>query len=215
MPEESEILRRLRDCIVDLDIAEVQEACKDALAAGITAYRAVADGLSVGMEIVGQKYEAREYFLSDLMLAGETMKEAMIILQPHFKTEDRAALGLVIIGTVKGDLHDIGKNIAAMLLEAAGFRIVDLGNDVSAKTFLKSVGDYKADILGMSALLTTTMLEMRVVIKEAESAGLRSKFRVIIGGAPISSEFGKDIGADGAAIDAVQGVNLCKTWMTQ
>ena len=212
MSSEKEILKRLRDCVVTFDSENVPKACQDALAAGIPAYEAIANGLSRGMEIVGQKYEAKECFLADLIMAGETMKEGMKLLKPHLGTGDLGAMGTVVIGTVKGDLHDIGKDIVATLLEAAGFQVVDLGVDVSAEEFVRGVGNHKADILGMSALLTTTMPEMQLVIRELEKAGLRGQLNVIIGGAAISSEYAREIGADAVGKDAVDGVNICKTW---
>lgn len=212
MSSEKEILRRLTDCVVTFDSENVSKACEEALEAGIPAYEAITNGLSRGMEIIGRKYEAKDCFLADLIMAGETMKEGMKILQPHLRTGDLSAIGAVVIGTVRGDLHDIGKDIVATLLEAAGFQIIDLGIDVSAEEFVRAVGNHKADVLGMSALLTTTMGEMKMVIKELENAGLRSKVKTIIGGAPISAEYGRAIGADAVGKDAVDGVNICKTW---
>lgn len=213
MAKEKEILNRLIDCIVNLDIDGVQQACKDALAAGIPPFRAVMEGMAKGMDVVGQKYEAKEYFLAELIMAGETMKEGMTILQPHLKPGDLKVTGKVIIGTVRGDLHDIGKNIVATLLKAAGFDTIDIGTDVPAEKFVEAVRERKPDIMGMSALLTVTMTEMETVIKELKKAGLRDKVKVIIGGAPITSDYAKKIGADAAAKNAVEGVNICKTWM--
>jgi 5-methyltetrahydrofolate--homocysteine methyltransferase len=208
-------LGRLRTCIVNLDIQGVQEACRDALADGIPAHEAIVDGLSKALEIVGRKYEAKEYFLADLMLAGEAMREGMKLLQPHLEKKSLRTLGRVLIGTVRGDLHDIGKNVVAMLLEAAGFEIVDLGTDVSAESFVHAARNQKPDILGMSALLTTTMKQMETTIKEFERAGCRNGLKIIIGGAPISSEYGKEIGADAAGKDAVEGTEICKAWMNR
>jgi len=213
MMKEKEILERLRDSIVNLDIDGIQKACKDALAANIPPYKAVMDGMAKGMEIVGQKYEAKEYFLAELIMAGETMKEGMQILEPHLKKGDLKITGKVVIGTVRGDLHDIGKNVVVTLLKAAGFEVTDLGVDIPAEKFVEATRENKPDILAMSALLTVTMTEMETVIKEIEKAGLRSKVKVIIGGAPITAEYAKKIGADAAAKDAVEGVNRCKTWM--
>ena len=213
MAKEKEILNRLIDCIVNLDIDGVQQACKDALAAGIPPFRAVMEGLAKGMDVVGQKYEAKEYFLAELIMAGETMKEGMTILQPHLKPGDLKVTGKVVIGTVRGDLHDIGKNIVATLLKAAGFDTIDIGTDVPAEKFVEAVRERKPHIVGMSALLTVTMTEMETVIKELEKAGLRDEVKIIIGGAPITSDYAKKIGADAAAKNAVEGVNICKTWM--
>jgi len=215
MVDEREILDRLRDSIVNLDIEGVRKACKDAVESGIPPYKAVIDGMAKGMEIVGQKYEANEYFLAELIMAGETMKEGMKILEPHLKAGDVKATGRVVIGTVKGDLHDIGKNIVVTLLEAAGFDVIDLGIDVSAEKFVEAVKNNSSDIVAMSALLTTTMTEMENIIKEIEKAGLRDKVKVIIGGAPITPDYARKIGADAAAKDAVEGVKICKAWMRQ
>jgi len=200
---------------VNLDIEGVQKACKDALEFGVPPYKALVDGMARGMEIVGQKYEAGEYFLAELIMAGETTKEGLKILEPHLKAGDMKTAGRVVIGTVRGDLHDIGKNVVITLLKAAGFEVIDLGVDVPAEKFLEAVRERKPDILAMSALLTVTMTEMENVIKEIKKAGLRGEVKVIIGGAPITSEYAEKIGADAAAKDAVEGVNFCKKWTNQ
>jgi len=213
MPKENEILERLRDAVVNLDIEGVKEAAKEAVEAGIPAYKAVVEGMAKGMDIVGQKYEDGEYFLAELIMAGETMKEGMTILEPYLKAGDIKSAGKVVIGTVRGDLHDIGKNIVVTLLKAANFEVIDLGVDVSAEQFVDAVREHKPNILGMSALLTTTMVEMEGVIKSLKEAGLREKIKIIIGGAPITPEYAKSIGADAAARDAVEGVRICNEWM--
>ena len=209
-----EILGRLRDSIVNLDIEGVKRACQEALAQGIPPMKAVTEGMAKGMDIVGQKYEAKEFFLAELIMAGEVMKEGMAVLGPYLKEAELKRLGKVILGTVRGDLHDIGKNIVATLLGAAGFEVIDLGVDVPAERFIEAVRTHKPKILGMSALLTTTMTEMVNVIKELEKAGLRKQVKVIVGGAPLTQEYAKRIGADAYAPDAVLGVNTCKEWVT-
>lgn len=211
--KEEEIFGKIRDAIVNLDIDGVQNACKEAIEAGIPAYKAVTDGMSKGMVIVGEKYENNEYFLAELIMAGEVMKEGMIVLEPHLKSGDLKKIGKVAIGTVRGDLHDIGKNVVVTLLGAAGFDVVDLGVDVPSEKFVETVKESNPDILGMSALLTTTMIEMESVIKALKEAGVRDKVKIIIGGAPITKEYAEKIGADAAARDAVQGVNVCKSWV--
>ncbi len=213
MVDEKKILGNLRDSIVNLDIEGVKKACEEALAAGIPAYKAVIDGMAKGMEIVGQKYENNEYFLAELIMAGETMKEGMTVLEPHLKAGDIKTAGKVAIGTVRGDLHDIGKNVVTTLLKAANFDVIDLGVDVPPEKFVEVVRQEKPNILGMSALLTVTMLEMENVIKELRKARLREKVKIIIGGAPITPEYAKKIGADAAAKDAVEGVRICSKWM--
>lgn len=211
--KEEEILGKIRDAIVNLDIDGVQNACKEAIEAGIPAYKAVGDGMSKGMVIVGERYENNEYFLAELIMAGEVMKEGMMVLEPHLKSGDLKKIGKVAIGTVRGDLHDIGKNVVVTLLGAAGFDIIDLGVDVPSDKFVEAVKENDPDILGMSALLTTTMIEMESVIKALKEAGVRDKVKIIIGGAPITDEYAEKIGADAAARDAVQGVNVCKSWV--
>jgi len=213
MVREEEILAKLRDAIVNLDIEGVQKACKEAIDARIPAYKAVTHGMAKGMEIVGEKYENGEYFLAELIMAGETMKEGMKVLEPHLKGGEVKKVGKVVIGTVKGDLHDIGKNIVVTLLNAAGFEVVDLGVDVSPEKFVEAVKQNNPDIVGISALLTTTMTEMGNVIKALKEAGLRDRVKIIIGGAPITLEYAEKIGADAAARDAVEGVNICKSWV--
>nr|MDO8082140.1 corrinoid protein [Candidatus Freyarchaeota archaeon] len=208
-----EILRRLRDSVVNLDIEGVKKACEEALANGIPPIKALTEGMARGMDIVGQKYEAKEYFLAELIMSGEVMKEGMKILEPHIKEADVKSLGRIVVGTVKGDLHDIGKNIFANLLLAAGFDVIDLGANVPAEQFVETVSKHKPRILGLSALLTITMLELENVIKELEKAGLRSKVKVIVGGAPLTEDYAKRIGADAYAPDAVAGVNICKKWV--
>ncbi len=211
--KEKDVLRRLRDCIVNLDIEGTKRACKNALAEGVPPMKAVTEGMAKGMDIVGQKYKAREYFLAELIMAGEVMKEGMKILEPHLKDVEVKGLGKVVLGTVKGDLHDIGKNIVATLMEAAGFDVIDLGVDVSAEKFVESVRTHKPRILGLSALLTVTMPEMENILKELENADLRDQVKVIVGGAPLTEEYSKKIGADAYATDAVTGVNICKKWV--
>jgi len=213
MSKEEEILTRLRDAIVNLDIEAVQKAAKDAIEAGIPAYKAVMDGMAKGMEIVGQKYEDGEYFLAELIMAGETMKEGMAILEPHLKAGEIETAGKVVIGTVRGDLHDIGKNVVVTLLKAANFEVIDLGVDVSPEQFVEAVKKHNPDIVAMSALLTTTMIEMENVIESLKKSGLRDKVKIIIGGAPITPEYAEKIGADAAARDAVEGVRICSRWL--
>jgi len=213
MADEENVLKRLRHSIVNLDIDGVKKAAKEALEAGVPAYKAVIEGMAKGMEIVGQKYEEGEYFLAELIMAGETTKEGMTILEPHLKAGDIKSAGKVVIGTVRGDLHDIGKNVVVTLLKAANFEVVDLSVDISAEQFVEAVRENNPDIVAMSALLTTTMIEMENVVKALQKAGWRRKVKIIIGGAPITPEYARKIGADAAAKDAVEGVRICTQWM--
>ncbi|MEM3659160.1 MAG: corrinoid protein [Thermoproteota archaeon] len=207
------LLTRLKDAIVNLDFDGSKRLAQEAVAKGIPPNEIITKAISSAMEEVGRKFEASEYFLSELIVAGEIGKEISQMLQPYMKGSEIKKIGKVVIGTVKGDLHDIGKNIFGMMLEAAGFEVIDLGNDVPAEAFVEAVKNHNPDILGMSALLTVTMVEMENVIKELEKAGVREKVKVIIGGAPITEEYAKRIGADGYGKDAVVGVDICKAWV--
>lgn len=212
MADENEILGKLRDAIVELDILGVQEASEEAISTGISAYRAVVEGMAKGMEIVGQKYEEGEYYLAELIMAGETMREGMVVLEPHFTSGEVSRAGKAVIGTVKGDLHDIGKNVFLTLLRAANYDVIDLGVDVSPEGFLEAVKAHTPDILAMSALLTTTMVEMENVVVKLESEGFRDNLKILIGGAPITDDFAQKIGADAAAKNAVEGVRIVTQW---
>ena len=207
------ILDRLKDAIVKFDIDEAKRACAEALQQGIPAYEIVMEGMAKGMELVGEKYECGDFFLSELIMAGETMKEGMKILEPHLEAGEASSRGKVVIGTVEGDLHDIGKNIAATLLKASGFNVIDLGADVAPSKFLQQLQDSRAEILGMSALLSTTMVKMAETVNAIAKAGIRDKVKVIIGGAAVNSAYARQIGADAAAKDAVDGVAICKSWL--
>jgi methanogenic corrinoid protein MtbC1 len=172
-------------------------------------------GMAKGMDIVGQRYEEGKYFLSELIMAGETMKEGMEILKPFLEKSALEKLGRVVIGTVSGDLHDIGKNIVAMLLTGAGFEVVDLGVDTTAHRFLDTLRIHSPDILALSALLTVAIPEMRNVIAKVEEAGLRGSVRVIVGGTPLTDDYAREIGADAYGASAVDGVRICKEWMSK
>jgi corrinoid protein of di/trimethylamine methyltransferase len=208
------MLERLRDSIVELEIDTVTQLCQEALDAGISASDAIIKGMAKGMEIVGQKYEDGEYYLAELIMAGETMKEGLTVLEPHLKEGEMASAGKCIIGTVKGDLHDIGKNVFVSLLKAENYEVIDLGVDATPQMFLESYQEHKPDIIAMSALLTTTMGVMENVITELRNAEVRDKVKVIIGGAPITEEYAERIGADAAAKDAVDGVRVIRQWGT-
>ncbi|MEM2920982.1 MAG: corrinoid protein [Candidatus Bathyarchaeia archaeon] len=207
------ILTRLKEAIVNLDFDGSKNLAQDAIAKGIPPNEIISKGISAAMEEVGKKFENSEYFLSELIVAGEISKEVTQMLQPYLKGVDIKRIGKVVIGTVKGDLHDIGKNILGMMLESAGFEVIDLGSDVPAEAFVEAVKDKQPDIVGMSALLTVTMVEMENVINALKKAGLREKVKVIIGGAPITDEYANRIGADGYGRDAVVGVEICKSWV--
>jgi len=207
-----EVLERIRDAIIELDIDNIPNLCQEALQQGLSAYTIVINGMAKGMETVGRKYEDGEYFLAELIMAGETMKEGMNVLEPYFKSGMMQSSGKCVIGTVKGDLHDIGKNVFASLLRAQNYEVIDLGVDVSADQFLETIKAQHPKILAMSALLTTTMDEMEKVVKEVEKVGVRESLKIIIGGAPVTKEYAKKIGADAASSDAIEGVKIIGDW---
>lgn len=210
---EKEILMKLKESISNMDMEGTKKACNEALAHGVPPIKAISEGLVKGLTIVEEKFEANEYFLTELIMAGEIMKEAIKILEPHFGRAEIKRIGKVVLGTVEGDLHDIGKNIVRILLEAEGFEVIDLGVDVPKEKFVEAVQTHKPIILGLSALITPTMPEMGNVIKALEESGVRSQVKVIIGGAPVTEDFAKMIKADAFGSDAVKGVNICKRWV--
>lgn len=205
-----EILEKIKNLMVDLEIDKVKEAVQEALNKNIPPLTIINKALSPAMEIIGEKYEKGEYYLAELVVAGDTFKEVMDILKPYLKKQTLKKLGKVVIGTVRGDLHEIGKNIVATMLETAGFDVYDLGVDVPPEKFVEKAKEVDADIVALSALLTTTMIEMKNVIDEFKKAGLRDKVKIIVGGAPVTEEYAKKIGADAYGKDAVEAVKICK-----
>ncbi|MBS7650749.1 corrinoid protein [Candidatus Bathyarchaeota archaeon] len=204
------MLEELRSLISTIsDVETVKQTTRKALESGAKPLEIV-DILSSALNDVGKKYDCGEYFLSELMMAGILASEVTNIVKPHLTSSERKAPGKIVIGTVKGDLHDIGKNIVIMMLSAAGFEIVDLGVDVPAEKFVEATKKEKANILGMSALLSSTMDEMKNVIQLLARESMRSLVKVIVGGRPVTSDFATQIGADGYAKDAVEAVNVTK-----
>jgi 5-methyltetrahydrofolate--homocysteine methyltransferase len=213
--DKREILNEISEAVINFDASRAQELCKTALAMGIPPYKIIMEGMAKGMDLVSKRYENGDYYLSELVMAGETMKQALEIVEPHLKQEGGKSRGTVVIGTVQGDLHDIGKHIFGNMLQGAGFKVVDLGFDVSPASFADEVEKSKPDILGMSALITTTMTSMADAIAELNKRGTRNKVKVIIGGAAVDKGYASNIGADAAARDAVEGVSICKDWTTK
>jgi methylmalonyl-CoA mutase cobalamin-binding domain/chain len=198
--------------LLNIEYKRIRELVRKALQAGVSSQE-VLNAMQDGMKRVGEKYEAGEYFLSELMGASEMMKDGLEELTPHLSAGRIGAAGTVVIGTVRGDIHDVGKNLVKTLLQSAGFTVHDLGLDVAPEAFVSKVKETKADVLAMSALLTTTMPEMRNVIEELEKAGVRGKVKVIVGGNAVTEEFGRDIRADAATKNAVTGVRMCQEWV--
>jgi 5-methyltetrahydrofolate--homocysteine methyltransferase len=188
----------------------VKKMTEDALAEGKTAMEVLEEGLIAGMKVVGEDFKHNRVFVPEVLLAARAMKAGMAVLKPLLierKEDTHKASAVIVMGTVKGDLHDIGKNLVGMMAEGAGFTIVDLGTDTSAERFIAAIKEHNAQIIGMSALLTTTMVYMRTVVQKVKEAGLHH-IKICVGGAPVSSEYARDIGADGYAADAASAVEL-------
>jgi 5-methyltetrahydrofolate--homocysteine methyltransferase len=184
----------------------VTELVEAALASGLSIKNVITKGLSAGMNVVGQKFEAGEYFIPDMLASAEAVSAAMDILQPRLATSGVKTKGTVMLATVKDDLHDIGKNIVSILLRGAGYTVKDLGSNVSTQAIVDAVREEKPQFLGLSALLTSTMAGMAGVVQMLEQNGLRDQIKIIVGGAPVSEEFAKSIGADGYGSDGFQAV---------
>jgi 5-methyltetrahydrofolate--homocysteine methyltransferase len=206
-----EKLKAIFDGVVEGDNAGVQQNVQDALSAGTTAGSILNTALIPAMAEVGRLFEEGEYFVPEMLISARAMKSAMALLKPHLQQSDVQFSGRVVIGTVKGDLHDIGKNLVSLMLEGAGFQVKDLGSDVTPEKYIEAVRDSNANIVAMSALLTTTMVNMKATITALEDAGLREQVKVMIGGAPVTDSFARQIGADGYAPDASRAVAVAKT----
>jgi len=188
----------------------VVELTEAAIKEDLPASDIIGEGLTAGMSVVGEKFSTKEYFIPDMLASAEAVGAAMDILKPHLEKSKVESKGKFVIATVKGDIHDIGKNIVAILLKGSGFEVVDLGIDVDEQRIVEAVRTEKPDFLGLSALLTTTMTEMPVVLKALEDAGLRDSVRVVIGGAAVSEEYAKEIGADAFCADAFDAVRVAE-----
>ncbi|MEM2897509.1 MAG: corrinoid protein [Candidatus Bathyarchaeia archaeon] len=202
-----EILEKLRTSVINGDTEAAEVAAKEAIDSGIDPLEAIEVGLSKGIREVGDKFEKLELFLSDMMIAAEAMSRAVEILEKNLPEKDtRASKGAVVIGTVEGDIHDIGKNIVIALLKANGFKVYDLGKDVPSGKFVEKAEEVNANIIGLSALLSSTMIKQEEVISILKDLKLRDKYIVIVGGAPVTEEWAKKIGADAYGKNANDGV---------
>ena len=207
-----ELLNKIADSMIEGDPDAVVELTRQAIAAGLEPLTIINQGLVPGMNVVGDKFQTGEYFLPHLIIAASAMQGAMELLEPELQARKQTVetLGTVVIGTVKGDIHEIGKSLVATMMSASGFEVHDLGVDVETETFVDKVKETNAQILGLSALLTTTMTVQREVIEALEEAGIRDRVKVILGGAPVSQEWTDSIGADGYAEDAVGAIALSR-----
>jgi len=194
---------------------EVKTLVQGALDAGESAERVLKEGLIQAMDRLGVRFKNGEIYIPEVLLAAQTMHAGMAILKPILSKSTGTIPGKVLIGTVKGDLHDIGKNLVVMMIEAGGFDVIDLGIDVPASRFVEAVKEHRPQVVGMSALLTTTMVEMEKTIQTLEAAGQKDQVKIIVGGAPVTERFAMEIGADGYAPDAAVAVDVVRSWISK
>jgi methanogenic corrinoid protein MtbC1 len=209
----TDILDSIASAIGKLDSSQSAKALvTNALSQGLSPTEITEKGIRRGLEIVGEKYEANEYFLSELLYAGSLVSELFDLLKPSLKDSQLERKGTIVLGTVKGDIHDLGKNIFKMLADSSGFEVHDLGVDVEPAIFINEARQVHPQVLGLSALLTTALEEMRNTLNELRTAGVKTNLRVLLGGNAVKKEFGAEIGADATALDAVEGLEICKEW---
>jgi len=210
-----DLFKLMAQSVIDGDDEEATALAQQALEQGVDPLEAINKGYTAGMDVVGELYSSGEYFLPDLILGGEAMQAALAALDPALKASGQAreVLGNVVLGTVKGDIHEIGKSLVGSMLSANGFDVYDLGIDIEADEFVAKAREYNADIVALSALLTTTMLHQRDVIEHLAEAGVRDKVKVMVGGSPVTQGWADQIGADGFAEDAAGAVVVAKKLM--
>jgi corrinoid protein of di/trimethylamine methyltransferase len=210
-----ELFNAMKQSIIDGEVEQAEALARKALEQNVDPLEAVNRGFVLGVNYVGEQFAAGDMFLPDLVLAGEAMKTAVAVLEPEMKRRgtERQMLGKVVLGTVKGDIHEIGKTLVATMLSAGGFQVFDLGVDVPIVKFADKAREVNADIVGVSALLTTTMVGQKAVIEALDDMGLRPKVKVMIGGAPVTRAWQEEIGADGYSEDAIGAVAVAKRLM--
>jgi len=206
----AEILDRLAKELFTGNAKAVAELTQKALSDGLSPQEILNEGLIKGMNEVGAKFKANEIYVPEVLIAARAMKAGMEILKPKLTEAGVEPVGKMIIGTVRGDLHDIGKNLVAMMMEGAGFEVIDLGIDVPAEKFIQAVKEHQPQLVGMSALLTTTMIQIRENIKAFQEASIRDQVKIMIGGAPVTQKFADEVGADGYAPDAASAVDKAR-----
>lgn len=205
-----EMLKRLANAIINGNAPETEKLTQQALDSNIEVEKVLKQGLIAGMDVVGAKFKNNEFYVPEVLIAARAMKAGMKILRPKLAECGVKPVAKIVIGTVKGDLHDIGKNLVGMMLEGAGFEVIDLGVDVNPEKFIQALTENKAQAMGMSALLTTTMLNMKTTIEKLNKTDVRDSVKILIGGAPVTQSFADEIGADGYAPDATTAVALVK-----
>jgi corrinoid protein of di/trimethylamine methyltransferase len=209
---QSELFKEMAQSILDGDDDEAAVLAERSVQQGVDPLDAINQGFILGVNEVGRRYSEGDMFLPDLVLAGEAMKAAVAVLEPEMERRgtERQMLGTVVLGTVEGDIHDIGKTLVGTMLTAGGFEVIDLGVDVPVTTFIETAREHQADIVGLSALLTTTMVVQQSVVEALEEAGLREQVKVMVGGAPVTSGWSQEIGADGFSEDAIGAVGVAR-----
>lgn len=208
-------LSEISTCIIEGNIDDIQDLTQQALDEGLEAKEILDKGLMPGMDHVGVEFKAGNMFVPEVLRSAKSMSASMELLKPLLAESGVEMVGKIVLGTVKGDLHDIGKNLVAMMCEGAGFEVYDIGKDVSPEGFVEAIKEHNPDIVGMSALLTTTMRTMESTIKALEEAGLRDKVKVMIGGAPVTEDFAKQIGADAYASNAAAAAEMATKFVTR
>lgn len=203
-----EILKQLADLLIKGDADEVKRLAQEAIDSGISAEEILNNGLMAGMSVIGKKFKANEVYIPEVLIAARAMKAGMAVIEPLLNESGVEPKATVCVGTVKGDLHDIGKNLVCMMLEGAGYKVVDLGVDVAPEQFVTAIKENNAEALGLSALLTTTMTAMGSTIEAFEEAGCRDQVKIVVGGAPLTQNFADEVGADGYAADAASAVDV-------
>jgi 5-methyltetrahydrofolate--homocysteine methyltransferase len=209
-----EILKLIAEALQRGEDERVHELAQQALTAGLPAAEVLHQGLIAGMGVVSEQFKQREIFLPDVLLAARAMYAGLDVLKPHLAKDGVPLLGKIVLGTVQGDLHDIGKNLVSIMLKGAGFEVIDLGHDVAPERFVEAAVESGAPVIGMSALLTTTMARMREVVDLLKARGLKGQIRTIVGGAPLSADYAREIGADDYAYDAANAVERVKALVT-
>ena len=204
-----EIYKKLAQAVIDGEVDDVIELANQALADGLDPLTCINEGLTKGIQRVGELFSSGEYFLPELIIGADVMKTGLEILEPAMLADQkREVAGKVVLGTVKGDLHEIGKTLVGTMLTANGFQVIDIGVDKSSADFIAAIKEEDATIVGASALLTTTMLQQKELIKALEEAGLRKQVKIMVGGAPVTASYANEIGADGYAEDAISAVDI-------
>ncbi len=209
----SDILQEISTAVIDGNKDDIVDFTEDALDDGLEAQAILNSGLMPGMDYVGKEFRAGSMFVPEVLRAARAMQASMDVLKPLLAESGVELAGKVVLGTVKGDMHDIGKNLVSMMCEGAGFEVIDLGKDVGPDDFVTAVKQFSPNVVGMSALLTTTMRSMEQTIKALQEAGLRDQIKVMIGGAPVTQSFADQIGADGYASNAASAVDMAKQFV--